>query len=176
MGVIGSGSERHETLTIPLGRWLADQGYDLINGAGRGVMEATAKAFTETEGRTGLALGILPSNHLCNTSKNRNTYQSPIGYPNKYIDIPIRTHLHLSGSQGMEIASRNHIIILTADIVIALPGGMGTRSEIQLTLEYGNPLIILNPSSEGNEYKNSSAIVVRNIDAAFTEILRQAPS
>ena len=175
VGVIGSGSHRHEALSVPLGKWLAEQGYHLINGGGTGAMEATAKAFSETEIRTGLTLGVLPSRYICDTPQNRKTFQSPIGYPNQYVDLPIRTHLHLSGLQGMENFSRNHIIILTADIVIALPGGAGTRSEIQLAIEYDKPLIIFNPKGEWDEFKTSPAIFVRDISRAITEILRQAP-
>jgi predicted Rossmann-fold nucleotide-binding protein len=37
--------------------------------------------------------------------------------------------------------SRNHINVLSADAVVALPGGAGTRSEIDLAKRYGIPLI-----------------------------------
>ena len=135
---------------------------------------AVAKAFSETKVRDGVILGVIPPRHICDTPQNRKIFQSPIGYPNQYIDIPIRTHLHLSGSKGLEVSSRNHIIILTADIVIALPGGTGTRSEIQLAIEYNKPLIILNPKGEWDEFKTSHAIFVLDISGAITEILRQA--
>ena len=37
--------------------------------------------------------------------------------------------------------SRNHLNVLTADAVVALPGGAGTRSEVELALEYRRPLM-----------------------------------
>ena len=39
---------------------------------------------------------------------------------NRFVELPIRTHLHLSGAQGTELASRNHINVLSSDVVIAL--------------------------------------------------------
>lgn len=42
------------------------------------------------------------------------------------------THLPLSGPFGTEDRSRNHISILSSDVVVALPGGDGTSSELQL--------------------------------------------
>jgi predicted Rossmann-fold nucleotide-binding protein len=38
--------------------------------------------------------------------------------------------------------------VLTGDIVIALPGGAGTRSEIALAERYGRPLFRLDPRAE----------------------------
>ena len=173
VAVIGSGIRPHKELSIPLGRWLAKRGYDLVNGGGAGVMEETAKAFAGNDIRTGLVLGILPSDHFYDKAERRNIYRSPHGYPNKYIDIPIRTHLPLSGSQGKEVLSRNHIIILTANVIVALPGELGTRSEIQLALEYRKPLIILSPNKEWDEYKNSSALIVKDVKDVFTEIQKK---
>ena len=136
-------------------------------------MEATARAFSQTEGRAGLTLGVLPSSHSCDMPDNRKSYQPPKGYPNPYIDLAIRTHLHLSASEGMEISSRNHIIILTADIVIALPGGAGTRSEIQLTIEYGKPLIIFDPKGKWKEFEVSPATHVKDIDGVILEMQKR---
>ena len=63
------------------------------------------------------------------------------GYPNPWVEIPIHTHLPLSGVQGTERASRNHINVLTADVVVALPGGHGTISEVRLAVRYHKPLV-----------------------------------
>jgi len=53
----------------------------------------------------------------------------------------IRTHLPLSGVQGLAGLSRNHINVLSADVLIALPGGFGTMSEIELASKYDRPCI-----------------------------------
>lgn len=60
----------------------------------------------------------------------------PAGYPNPYTEIVIRTQCPLSmhPMTGTELSSRNHINILSSDIVIALPGSSGTWSEIQLAI------------------------------------------
>ena len=62
----------------------------------------------------------------------------PTGYPNPYTEIVIRTQCPLSmhPMTGTELSSRNHINILSSDIVIALPGSSGTWSEIQLAIRY----------------------------------------
>ena len=38
--------------------------------------------------------------------------------------------------------SRNHINALTADLVVILPGGSGTFSELQLAWEYGKDIML----------------------------------
>lgn len=170
IGVIGSGGETHSELSVPLGKWIAENDFHLINGAGAGTMTAVAKAFTEVPDRKGLSLGIVPSNDFCDTPENRKNHSNPLNYPNPYIEIPIKTHLPLSGSQGLETGSRNHIVVLTANIVVALPGTSGTRSEIQLCLDYKKPLIILDPVGCWKEFKNSSALFVQNVREATIEI------
>jgi len=159
IAVIGSGTQSYPSLSIPLGQWLAEQGHDLLTGGGSGVMAEAAKAFTSAENRQGRAIGILPAAELYPTSEARAAYQSPKGYPNPYIDLVIRTHLPYSGVRGKELASRNHIIVLSADFIIALPGGEGTRSEIELALEYGRPLVIVSPQDEWKEFASRARVV-----------------
>src|SRR5262249_61196178 len=61
--------------------------------------------------------------------------------PNPWGEAPIRPHLPLSGPQGTDARSRNHINVLTADLVVALPGDDGTRSEVVLAVRYARPVI-----------------------------------
>lgn len=157
IGVIGSGAEPHAHLSVPLGKRLAEKGFHLINGGGGGVMGAVAQAYTGVKERSGNVIAVLPAAGPCDAPDKRAAYKAPPGYPNPFSDLTVRTHLHLSGAQGQEIASRNHIIVLTADVVIALPGGAGTRSEIGLSLEYGKPLILLSPNGEWEEFRNRAA-------------------
>ena len=65
----------------------------------------------------------------------------PAGYPNPFVELAVRTHLPSSGAAGTSALSRNHVNVLSADVIVALPGGAGTRSEVELALEYGRPLI-----------------------------------
>ena len=52
------------------------------------------------------------------------------------------------------MASRNHIIILSATSIIALPGGAGTQSEVELAIENKKPLVLLNSSGEWDSFSN----------------------
>lgn len=167
VGVIGSGTEKHSPLCQPLGQWLAAQDCDLINGGGGGVMEAVSQAFAEVPDRKGNVIGIIPASGPCDSPEARSAYAPLQGYPNSWVDIPIYTHLPLSGASGKDIASRNSIIILSADVIVAFPGGAGTRSEIQLALEYGKPLLVLNPNHEWDEFKNTQTAMVENPEEAI---------
>ena len=167
--MIGSGSDGHSHLSAPLGRWLAENGYSLINGGGGGVMAETANAFCAVDNRKGLVVGVIPSANPCAAPEGRRTYESPPGYPNAHTELVIRTHLHLSGTMGKDPASRNHIIILSADHVLALPGGPGTRSEIELALEYKKPLVLVSPHGEWDAFADR-ALTVKTIEDAVGKI------
>ncbi|MCE2484701.1 MAG: hypothetical protein J4F42_04265 [Desulfurellaceae bacterium] len=135
VGVMGSGSQPHAVRARQVGSWLAQAGVHLLTGGGRGVMAAVSQTFAETAGRRGLVIGIIPS------ATDELLAEPKTGYPNPWVEIPIYTHLSLSGERGTEPLSRNHINILSADVVIALPGGAGTASEVALALRYGRPLV-----------------------------------
>lgn len=135
VGVMGSGSNPHEDRAQAVGKWLAEQNVHLLTGGGGGVMESVSKAFYHVQSRKGLVLGIIPG------EPTTSGYQSVIGYPNQWVEVPIFTHLPLSGERGTEPMSRNHINILSSDVIIALPGSKGTASEIALAQHYGKPLV-----------------------------------
>ena len=135
IGVMGSGSDPHIDLSAPLGKWIAESGFHLLTGGGSGVMEAVSKAFVQSKNRKGLSIGIIPGG-----IKN-DRYQNFSGYPNPWIEIPIFTHLPLSGEKGTSPMSRNHINILSANLIIVLPGSSGTVSEVELALKYAKPII-----------------------------------
>ncbi len=130
---MGSGVERHDALAAPVGRWLASEGVHLLTGGGRGVMEAVSEAFARVPGRHGLVIGVLKGRPAGDGSVT-------VDAPNPWVEVPIRTHLPLSGAQGTEVRSRNHVNVLTADVVVVLPGGEGTRSETMLALRYARPV------------------------------------
>ena len=169
IAVIGSSKEQYIHLSIPLGKLLAEKGYSLINGGGSGVMLSTAKAFCSIPKRKGHVIGIIPSDSICSSPLDRASYRSPPDYPNSYTEIIIRTHLHLSGTTGKNIASRNHIIILSAASIIALPGGVGTQSEVELAIEYKKPLVLLHSNGEWDNFSNQ-APTVKSVSAAVDKI------
>lgn len=131
---MGSGSSCDEERCAALGRWLADLGVHLLTGGGGGVMSAVSRAFFETENRAGLVIGVVPASE-------QGSALAPDGYPNRWVEIPIRTHLPLTGERGTELASRNHINVLSSDVLVAMPGSSGTRSEVDLALRYGKPVV-----------------------------------
>lgn len=175
IGVIGSGNNAYAKLTWPIGRWIAEQGFNLVTGGGGGVMESAAQAFAQVAHRKGKVIGIIPSAVTCDRPATRRRHKPPAGYPNDYVDIPIYTHLHLSGIQGKGLASRNHIIVLTSDLVIGFPGGPGTRSEVQLSLEYNRPLVLLNHEHIWDEFTRTDAKVVETSDDVIAMIQTMRP-
>lgn len=134
VGVLGSGSEPHAEQAEPLGRLVASLGAHLLTGGGGGVMEAVAHGFVTAPGRRGLSLGILPADDAA-------PGHPPPGYPNACVEVAIRTHLPLRGARGTEPLSRNHLNVLSADALVALPGGPGTQSELRLALRYRRPAV-----------------------------------
>jgi uncharacterized protein (TIGR00725 family) len=117
VGVIGGSSVSKEiyNTSYNTGRLIGERKYVLLTGGLSGVMEAASKGAKE-EG--GLVVGILPGG-------SRDT-------ANRWVDIPIVT--------GMSHA-RNVIIALTADILIAIDGKVGTQSEIAFGNIYNKKII-----------------------------------
>jgi len=135
VGIMGSGDVEWAERTTDLGRWLAGKGFHVLTGGGKGVMASISRAFFDVPDRKGSVIGVLPcqaDDPFCEPKE---------GYPNPWIEIPIATHLPLSGNQGAELLSRNHINILSSDVIIALPGGAGTLSEVMLAEKYKRPLV-----------------------------------
>jgi uncharacterized protein (TIGR00725 family) len=137
IGVMGSGVVSTGTLASALGTWIACQGFHLLTGGGDGLMAAVSHAFAAVPDRRGLVIGVLPSD-----AEDPRCSQ-PAGYPNRWVELAIRTHLPLSGARGTASLSRNHINVLSADVVVALPGGAGTASEVRLAVRYRRPCVAL---------------------------------
>ena len=118
VGVMGSSQEDSAELARPLGLLIARLGCHLLTGGRGGVMEAVSRAFCSVNDRHGSALGILPEGSI----------------PNPFVEIPIFTQLSAANdpSRPEWRWSRNHINLRTSSAVIALPGGAGTASELEL--------------------------------------------
>lgn len=118
VGVMGgaSGSEATLSAAYQLGALIARAGWVLLNG-GRdaGVMAASARGAAELGG---LVIGVLPGDDWDGIAP--------------HVDIPVIT--------GMGDA-RNAINVLSSRVVLALPGGAGTLSEIALALKAGRPVV-----------------------------------
>ena len=130
---MGAGAHEHQALAVPLGRRLARLGVHLLTGGGTGVMSSVSRAFSEVEERAGLVLGVLPLPVEDGGPGGEGEY------PNRWVEVPIRTHLD---KLGADPSSRNHVNVLTSDVVVALPGSSGTASEVALSMEYRRPLVL----------------------------------
>lgn len=97
------------------GRAVAEAGALLVCGGLGGVMEAAARGAAEAGG---LSLGLLPG--------------SRASEGNDFLTVAVAT--------GMGEA-RNALVVLNADVVIAIGGGYGTLSEIALARKRGIPVV-----------------------------------
>ena len=130
--------EKTEKLAYKIGQIIAKTGAVLVCGGLDGVMTAAAKGAKEAGG---LTIGILPGRDKKDA--------------NPYIDIALPTSIGYA---------RNAIVACSADIIVALPGSHGTRSEISYGLVFGRPVIDL-----GN-WNIEGMIKVKNINALEQKI------
>jgi len=117
VAVIGGGRPGRAALdqAFEVGRLLGARGAVLVCGGLGGVMEAAARGAKEAGG---LTVGILPG--LAQSEAN------------PHIDVPIAT--------GMGY-TRNSLVVMNADAVIAVDGEYGTLSEIAYGLIYGKKVV-----------------------------------
>jgi predicted Rossmann-fold nucleotide-binding protein len=138
VAVFGQGSaiaaERAE-LARAVGAMVAGLGAHLLTGAGYGTMAAAAEGFTAVEARRGLSIGIVPCRRkgAFDTPK-----RDPEGrpYPNRFVEIAIHTPLPSRPAGWRAVPTRNHVNVLTADAIMALPGRVGTRNELDMAAHY----------------------------------------
>jgi hypothetical protein len=110
-------SKEVEQIAQNLGKKLAKVVDILISGGLSGIMKAVCQGF---QAGGGLTIGIIPSYNKKDA--------------NPFVDIVIPTGLGLA---------RNVLVVKAADVVVALPGGAGTLSEIAYALQFGIPVISL---------------------------------
>jgi uncharacterized protein (TIGR00725 family) len=117
IGVIGGArpEARFEKIAREVGRRVAEAGAVLVCGGLAGVMKAAAQGAKEAGG---LTIGILPGAQPSDA--------------NAYIDVPIATGLGYT---------RNSLVAMNADVLIAVDGEYGTLSEIAYGRIFGKPVI-----------------------------------
>ena len=164
---MGSSTRAFEDLAGPLGRWLASTGVHLLTGGGVGSMEAVSRAFAAVRPRAGMVIGVLPADLPDGVAVPR------AGYPNPSVELAIFTHLPLSGITGTDPRSRNHINILSSDIVIVLPGNEGTESEMTLAVRYKKPVIAFF-GDHAVEWQPSQGVPVARTMAEVERFVRDA--
>jgi uncharacterized protein (TIGR00725 family) len=120
VAVCGASQAREIDLSAAtaVGHLLADRGFTIVCGGGRGVATAVADA---AHGSGGMCVGLLPG---------EDGADAPAG-----VTVPIATGMgHL----------RNTLIVRSSDAIIAIGGGYGTLSEIAFGLVLGKPIVALN--------------------------------
>src|SRR4051794_7332453 len=135
---------------------VARLGTHLLTGGGYGVMVAAAEGFTAVEPRAGLSIGIIPRDRERGFETVK---RDPEGrpYPNRFVEVAIRTPLASRVDDWRHVPARNHINVLTADAMIALPGQSGTHNELDMAAHFGGEMgrrreqrrtILLGPAGE----------------------------
>jgi uncharacterized protein (TIGR00725 family) len=120
IGVMGGAIASVETSAraYELGRLIAENGWVLLNGGrNAGVMAESARGASEAGG---LVIGILPGTTRAGAAS--------------HLDIAIPTGLN---------DARNAVNVLASHVVVVLPGGAGTISEVGLALKNNKPVIAL---------------------------------
>jgi uncharacterized protein (TIGR00725 family) len=112
VGIIGGNhaNSAHLKVAARMGELIAKNGYILVNGGMKGVMEASARG---AKSAAGLVMAILPG---------RQAEEA-----NPYVDIAIPTGLGYM---------RNALVVLNSDILVAIDGSYGTLSEIAYSRIY----------------------------------------
>ncbi len=146
VGVMGSHEHSHEEYAHAVGELIAKRGYNLLTGAGGGVMSAVAKSFTDIENRKGVAIGILPAVDYKGQKLDKEEY------PNPYIEIPMITPLSEKAQNDRMPFSRNLVNVMTSKAVVVLPGSHGTRNEVSLALMYDKPVILFGPDDAFDKF------------------------
>ncbi len=119
VAVIGGSRPGRDALAqaFEVGRLLARRGALLVCGGLGGVMEAASRGARSEDG---LTIGILPGSNPAEA--------------NPSVDIPVATGLGYT---------RNSLVVMNADAVIAVDGEYGTLSEIAYGLIYGKKVVVL---------------------------------
>lgn len=113
----GEATEEQEALAHRLGHELAERGAIVLTGGLGGVMAAASRGAKQAGGTT---VALLPGSDRTEA--------------NPHVDIAIPTGLG---------ELRNGLLVRAADVVIAIPGGAGTLSEIALAHKTGVPVYVL---------------------------------
>ena len=142
VGLFGQGTppaaERAQ-LARETGAMVARLGAHLLSGAGYGVMVAAAEGFVAVEERAGFSIGIVPRlPDGAFDTPNRAADGRP--YPNPFVEIAIHTPLPPRVDDWHAMPARNHINVFSADAIVALPGGPGTRNELDMAAHYRGAL------------------------------------
>ena len=136
-----------EQIAQKVGQIIAKEDAVLICGGLDGAMKAAAKG---AKSAGGLTVGILPGKDKKDA--------------NPYIDIALPTSIGYA---------RNTIVACSADLIVALPGSHGTRSEISYGLVFGRPIIDLGNWNVEGTVKTSGIVDAEKKIKEYIKKIRQ---
>ncbi len=137
-------ARRYQDEAIMLGKWLAEHGHTLVyGGCDSGLMELIGRTVHENGGQT---IGVVPS------------IVEQGGRRSDYVDIEIPCD---------DLSDRKALMMMQADIFVALPGGIGTLDEIftvaaSSTIGYHHKRVVL---SNVSGFWNNLISVLDNMQA-----------
>lgn len=139
--VIGAGSCTPQVAqqAEALGRALAALGVTVVTGGLGGVMEAVSKGAAAEGGHT---IGILPGH--------------AVEEANAFVHTPIATGIGIM---------RNAMVVMNADVVVAMPGEWGTLSELALAQKMGKVVVVL-----GNWGEVENVITANDVAGAVLHV------
>lgn len=119
-------AENYEDFAEEVGKELAKRGHILVTGAGTGISKFVANSYKLNKGKRHIA--------ILTAKKYRDLVGESIGpEPDEIIET------------GMDYPSRNVELVKYCDGVIALPGALGTLSEVLHAInDYGKKVAVLN--------------------------------
>jgi uncharacterized protein (TIGR00725 family) len=149
VAVVGAGEAGEELRATAeeVGRRLAEAGVAVVCGGLGGVMEAACHG---AKSAGGLTIGILPGRRREDA--------------NPWVDVAIPT--------GMG-ETRNALVVLGADAVVAIGGEHGTLSEVAFALKLGRPVVGLRTWRlvRGDGVADDAIVPVENAAAAVDAVL-----
>jgi hypothetical protein len=149
VAVVGAGDADDELAAAAeeVGRRLAQAGAAVVCGGLGGVMEAACRG---AKSAGGLTVGILPGRRRADA--------------NRWVDVAIPT--------GMG-ETRNALVVMSADAVVAVGGEHGTLSEVAFGLKLGRPVVGLRTWRlvRGDGAVDESIVPTEDAQAAVAAVL-----
>jgi uncharacterized protein (TIGR00725 family) len=183
IGVLGRGEslgEERAALARAVGAMVAKLNAHLLTGGGYGVMEAAAEGFVAIADRAGFSIGIVPREADGPFDRPNRSVDGRL-YPNRFVEIAIFTPLPSRVADWQKAPGRNHINIFTPQAIIALPGGVGTRNELDMAAFYRNEAgrtreqrrtVLLGPRDEFTPQHRDMFVHAASLDEAEHHIAR----
>lgn len=136
IGLFGSGSKltaERAALARDIGIMVARLGADLLTGASFSITESAAEGFVSIRNRRGVCIGTLPRAN--SNAFERRSADEATQYPNRHLELAIYTALP-ADARGPDAAERHRINLFSSNAIIALPGSVGTKDELEMAAKF----------------------------------------